>query len=312
MNEQSSEARAEIQEIREYGVRLVSESYGELMDVLDEFLSYGVKWHDDFQKVVPLDAEHWQDPIVSRDIALSMLLAESLAITLEISTLLRSGLVRPAMTSLRKLYETHIDARFMELDLSGSVAYRWMHWGVANRAKLRPDDENAQKDYATSKKIFENEKGFGRHGSWAKMPNGKMLKDLPARAQYVNRLNAEGVGQPWIAAVANKRGDELLAKTNAQAHPNIAGNESPFSLDIIIFLTAHYTFFTLLAYKNGLDDHREFMCGCTRGERLFSYPSGNYHLIQLGKQIHESYLQIYALIVGQIERDEQSAAGALG
>jgi hypothetical protein len=68
------------------------------------------------------------------------------------------------MATLRKLYETHIDAQFIELDMTGQVAFRWTHWGVAERAKLRPDDEIAQRECAISKKMFENEKEFGRHG----------------------------------------------------------------------------------------------------------------------------------------------------
>ena len=122
--------------------------------IWDEFFYYAVKWHGAFQEVTPLDGEQWQVPIVSRDVALSILLAESLAITQEISIMMRSGLLRPAIAWLRKLYEAHIDAQFMELDLSGSVAYRWMHWGAAERARLEPDDETVQKEYALWKQMF--------------------------------------------------------------------------------------------------------------------------------------------------------------
>ena len=139
------------------------------------------------------------------------------------------------------------------------------------------------------------------------MPNGKQFRDLRSRAQHVNRLNEELFNQPSnITSTANKLSNELLTKTNAQVHPTIPGNETLFSPDTIIFLTAHYAFFTLLAYKNGVDDHREFLGHSTRGERLFLYPPGNKHLIQLGKQIHDVYLRMSVAIMEQTERGGQA------
>ena len=166
MNEQPSEAMEEMGNIRKRTAYWMSEHHGELIDDLDEFFYYAVKWYGAFQELNPLDAERWQVPIVSRDVALSILLSESLTIAQEISIMMRSGLLRPAMAWLRKLYETHIDAQFMELDLSGSVAYRWMHWGAAERAKLSPDDETVRKEYALLKQMFGEEADFGKPGYW--------------------------------------------------------------------------------------------------------------------------------------------------
>ena len=231
---------------------------------------------------------------------MAFLFAESTRIAFELATQLRHGLLRPAMAVLRKLYETHIDAQFIELDKTGQVAFRWTHWGVAERAQLRPDDETAQRECAMSKKLFENEKEFGRHGYWAKVSNGqtmKLYKDLSSRARYVDDSNQERFGGTHLSEFAEAWRKELLAKTNALAHPTVVGNEDPVDPRVITFLTAHYTTLTLVAYKNGVDDHTMMPLHGTRGERLFSYPSGSDHLIPIAQQIHQAFLRLAELLI---------------
>ena len=203
------------------------------------------------------------------------------------------------MATLRKLYETHIDAQFIELDMTGQVALRWTHWGVAERAKLRPDDEISQRECAISKKMFENEKEFGMHGYWAKVSEGqtvKLYKNLSSRAQYVDNSNQECFGATRFPEFAKGWRKELLAKTNALIHPTVAGTEDPLSLRVIIFLTVHYTFLTLIAYKNGVDDHTIMPPHGTREDRLFLYPPGNHHLIPIAQQLHQAFLRLAELL----------------
>ena len=302
MDDQFSRGRDEIRSIREMWINQAESQYGRELDVLDEFLYFAQEWQEGFLKVAPfdpLDPQHMYSPIKSRDSALAFLFAESTRIAFELSTVLRHGLWRPAMATLRKLYETHIDAQFIELDMTGQVAFRWTHWGVAERAKLRPDDEIAQRECAISKKMFENEKEFGRHGYWAKVSKGQTTKpyrDLPSRAQYVDDSNLERFGGTQHAEFARAWRKELLAKTNALIHPKVVGNEDPLGPRILIFLTANYTFLTLIAYKNGVDDHTIMPQHETRGDHLFRYSPGNEHLIMIAQQLHQAFLRLTELL----------------
>ena len=302
MDDQFSRARDEIRSIRETWIHQAESQYGPELDALDAFLYFAKEWQEGFLKIAPfdsLDPENMYSPIKSRDPALAFLFTESTRIAFELATLLRHGLWRPAMATLRKLYETHIDAQFIELDMTGQVALRWTHWGVAERAKLRPDDEISQRECAISKKMFENEKEFGWHGYWAKVSEGqtvKLYKNLSSRAQYVDNSNQERFGATRFAEFAKGWRKELLAKTNALIHPTVAGTEDPLSLRVIIFLTVHYTFLTLIAYKNGVADHTIMPPHGTREDRLFLYPPGNHHLIPIAQQLHQAFLRLAELL----------------
>ena len=304
MSDQVSQGPLLTQKMRDELARSVSESAGEVLDAHDEFCYYASEWIEAFQRVFPLDSGLWQHPIGSRDLALSILASGTCIMTLETSMMLRSGLVRPATAWLRGLYETHIDARFIELDLTGLVAYRWMHWGVADRARLRPDDAEAQRDYSRSKQIFQNERSYGKPGHWAKQPRHRRpYTTLSARAKYVDQWNREEPGYTDVQDTATRLREELLAKTNAQVHPTIAGNENIFNLQFISFMAVHYTMFTLLAYKNVMDDHREYWRDGTRGDHWVLYPPGNDHLIELANNVHTTYLNMAEVIRKQPSAD---------
>ena len=302
MDAQFSKARDEIRSIRETWINQAESQYGRELDVLDEFLYFAWEWQEGFLHVAPfdsLDPQNMCSPIKSRDSALAFLFAESTRIAFDLATLLRHGLLRPAMTALRKLYETHIDAQFIELDMTGEVALRWTHWGVAERAKLRPEDETAQKERAISKRMFQHEREFGWHGYWAKVSKGqttKSYKNLSSRAKYVDDSNLERFGGTQHAEFARSWRNELLAKTNALIHPTVAGNEEPLDPSVITFLTAQYTFLTLVAYKNGVDDHIIVPNHGTREEHLFLYPPGNGNLISIAQQVHQTFLRLAELL----------------
>ena len=245
-----------------------------------------------------MQREFMESPLLGRDAALMFLFAHSIGTAVEITIMIRNGLVRPCMGWVRKLYETYVDARFIELDLTGFVASRWLHWAVAARGELLPNDEGAQREYQQSKRLFADEKEYPKHGAWAKVPGGKVYKILSSRARYVDKSNDEQFGYGDRSSVVDNLRNELLAKTNAQAHPTLAGDEAPFTPRFIIFLTVYFAFYTLLAYKNGIDDHRDYSLVGTRGERLFVYPPHNDHLSDLAHQMHERFLQIFQLLMG--------------
>ena len=168
MDNQPSIARDNVRRLREGLAHVMESEYGRDLNALDEFLYFAGEWQEGFMNVVQPGPQSMYSPIASRDAALTVLFTESMLTAIELATLLRHGLLRPSMVALRKLYEAHIDAQFMELDLTGQVAFRWNHWGVAHRAKLRPDDENARKERAASKKTVR-----GRKGLWLAWVLGK-------------------------------------------------------------------------------------------------------------------------------------------
>lgn len=302
MDNQLSIARDKVRGLRERMSELVENEYGRELDALDEFLYFAGEWQEGFIKFVEFDPDSMYSPIASRDAALAVLFTESMLTAIELATLLRHGLLRPAIVALRKLYEAHIDAQFIEIDLTGYVAFRWNHWGVAHRAKLRPDDENAQKDRALSKKLFEREGDFGRHGYWAKVPSGETMKryhSLAARAKYVDDSNQVRFGSDQHADFAASWRQKLLTETNALVHPTVAGQEDLLGPRIITYLTANYTYLTLITFKNGVDDHTISPLHGTRGERLFSYPPGNDHLLSVAKQVDQTFRRLVELVISE-------------
>ena len=94
---------------------------------------------------------------------------------------------------------------------------------------------------------------------------------------------------------------ELLARTNAQAHPTLVGNKNPFSARVIIFLTVLYTFWTMLSYKNGIDDHRDLSLVRTRGDHMFLYHPGNAHLAELAERTHQAFQRLAELLGVEID-----------
>ena len=303
MDNQLSIARDKVRIIREGLAHLMETKYGQELNALDEFLYFAGEWQEGFMKFVQFDPQSMYSPIASRDAALAVLFTESMLTAIELSTLLRHGLLRPAMVALRKLYEAHIDAQFIELDLTGYVAFRWNHWGVAHRAKLRPDDENAQKDRAASKKLFKGEREFGWHGYWAKVPSGQTMKryhSLALRAKYVDDSNQVRFGSDQHADFAASWRQKLLAETNALVHPTVAGQEDILGPRIITYLTANYTFLTLITFKNGVDDHTIMPLNGTRGERLFSYPPGNDYLLSVAEQVDQAFRRLVELVISEV------------
>ena len=289
MSTQPHEEYSAMEDLRERLVSEVEISAGSDLDILDEFLYFATKWQEDFIKVFPLHPDHMFSPRRSREAALAALFAESIRIAVELGILVRSGMVRPAMASLRKLYEAHVDLQFIELDYTGESALRWTHWGVADRAKLRPHDAAALKERDQSKELFQDDRNFGRHGFWAKSVAGKTYTTLLVRARFVDKQNEKRFGYGDQANFANSFREDLIAKTNALVHPNIAGNEEPFSTRIIAFLAAYYIFFSLLAYKNGVDEYLPMPEHNTRGQHLYIYPAENGHLAVLAQNIIDAF-----------------------
>ena len=220
---------------------------------------------------------------------MTALFVESIQTAVELGTLLRSGMVRPAMSSLRKLYEAHVDIQFIELDYIGDSGFRWTHWGVADRAKLRPHDAVAQKEKEQSKEMFKDDKNFGKPGHWARTVDGEPYPTLSKRARFVDKENDARFGYEDRDDFANSFREQLIAKTNALVHPTLVGNEDVFGPALIAFLTAYYTFYSLVAYKNGLDDYLPMPEHKTRGQHLFIYPEGNGHLAVLAQQVLDAF-----------------------
>ena len=194
MSTQPREEHSPMRDLRERLVSQIEKSAGSELDVLDEFLYFASKWQEDFVKVSPLHPDHMVSPRRSREAALAALFAESIRIAVELGILARSGMVRPAMASLRKLYEAHVDLQFIELDYTGESALRWTHWGVADRAKLRPHDAAALKEREQSKEMFKDDRNFGRHGYWAKSVDGKTYTTLSVRARFVDKQDEKRFG----------------------------------------------------------------------------------------------------------------------
>ena len=300
----STQAQEMLRELRQNLVVEIEDNIGSELDTLNEFLWFASKWQQEFLKVSPLPSDHMFSPIRSRDAALMALFAECLLVATELTLLIRSGLVRPATVWLRKLYETHVDIRFIELDYTGQSALRWHHWGVAQRAKLRPNDSVAQKERAQSEQMFKDDKTFGRRGYWAKSPSGKFYTDLASRARFVDDQYIDLFANGDKANFANSLREELLAKTNALVHPNIVGNEEPMGSRLIMFLTAFYTFHSLLAFKNGVDEYLPMPEHKTRGQHLFIYPDGNGHLVVLAQQVLDTFDQLTNEILASYGDDD--------
>ena len=122
----------------------MKQGFGSALDVLDAFNYQAHYWKSAFSETLPLREGDWLCPPTSRHRALTDLSDDSIATAWEVSDALRFGLIRPAEAMLRKLYEIQIDAEFINLDPTGLVAHRWLHWVVERRARLRPDVPDVQ------------------------------------------------------------------------------------------------------------------------------------------------------------------------
>lgn len=70
---------------------------------------------------------------------------------------------------------------------------------------------------------------------------------------------------------------------------------------MVIFLTVLYTFWTLLSYQNGLDDHRDLPLVKTRGDHMFLYSPGHAHLGELAEQTCQTFQRLAELLGPDID-----------
>ena len=167
--------------------------------------------------------------------------------------MMRSGVIRPASLSIRKLHEIQVTADFIRLEDTGEVSIRWQHWEIYDRARLDRTNPGALADKETLLQQTDyGESELRKRGHWAQLPDGKKYYSLHSRTEYVRgRLEQEW---PLNSFSLDKRdvmyeGTALeLDRANALIHPTIIGNEHIQPPALLVSGAALSTTMTLRAY----------------------------------------------------------------
>ena len=272
--------------LRQERIALMEEGFGSALNVLGAFVYQAQLWKRSFALTLPLRDDDWLSPTTSKHRALDNLSEDSIATAWEVSEALRSGLIRPAEATLRKLYEIRIDTEFIKLDPTGSVAHRWLHWVVERKARLRPDIPDIRQKASVSRHLFGNEDTYGKNGAWAKLPDGKIYTSSQSRIDFVARKKKEdGLDTTDIEEIKDAE-KAFLDITNAQSHPTSVGPEGILFIGIIIYLVAYHTYNTLVVPKVGIDEALH-IAGSPEDDPMLAYPTGHIEIASLWGRVEE-------------------------
>ena len=201
-----------------------------MLDSLDVFIYHADRVVRSIAEIHATDHVDWQSPMVSRMVCILGLAKDSLLSIGEMSLMLRSGVIRPASLSTRKLHEIQVTADFIRLDSTGEVSIRWQHWEIYDRARLDPANPGAQTDKETLlRQTTYGESELKKRGHWAQLPDGRKYYSLHSRAEYVRCRSEEE--WPLNSLSLEERADIYgrtsleLDRANALIHPTIIGNE---------------------------------------------------------------------------------------
>ena len=195
-----SASKAQEAEMRE----VVEGSIGDFCDALRGFIDTAIEWKVAADKAFDIDIDRsTSDLSTARSVSLSILTNRTMETARDIARLLQTGATIPAMVSWRILSETKNIALLIDLDVSGTAGFLWLHYGVIEQAKMMGQDRAMLNAIARGKQLL-LDAGFKydirKRDPWALGIDGKTHANAVERASTYG--DTENFLQRWTKRCA--------------------------------------------------------------------------------------------------------------
>lgn len=266
----------------ETGLRLVADSdLGKLCDAINGFVHTAVEWKKAANQAFgeELFDEVATNKFAARAASLSVLTNATIEIASDIVRSVQAGSSKSAFALWRALAEAKNNALLIDLDVSGTAGFLWLHYGVINGAKADPRNEDL-KWAAEAAKNYLLTAGFRYDGKsrdpWAKGIDGKTYGNALLRSEYIARyrkLPAEIPREHLEMLSAAEQ--EMIRMSNAVAHPILFRGTINVPLPAIILASIIDPMAVMLAYKVAASELQGWPQYPTVGEQFTIYPVEN-------------------------------------
>ena len=246
----------EIKSQRKKEHREIEAVLGDILNAADLFHAHTGNWHKFVGKDYSKSNNVMTEISVSRRAAVQMMAAQVIEASCDLYNSLRAGLHRPVPWMLRKQYETRTNALFFSFDESGQSAYRYLHWQLADDARLNPNADRIPRPLRDSLELFghtlEDRIGNNRE-RWAELPDGRKFHGIGNRAVFV----AKAVKANWPRAKLSEQDLDRLEKedlrtysvSNTNVHPSVIGHLNMIELRLALTTNNHHLIQTLVAFR---------------------------------------------------------------
>ena len=246
----------EIKSQRKREHREIEAELGDILDSADLFHARTCNWHKFIGKDYSQSNNVMTEPLISREAAVQMMAMQTIETFCDLYNCLRAGLHRPVPWILRKQYETRTNALLFRFDESGQSAFRYLHWQLADDARLNPNADRIPGPLKASLELFghtlEDRIGNKRE-HWAELPDGRKFHGIGNRAAFV----AKSVKDNWPKAELSEQDLDRLEEqdlrtysvSNTIVHPSVIGHLNMIELRSALTTNSHYLTQTLVALR---------------------------------------------------------------
>ena len=245
----------EIKTGREELRREIEAELGDILDAADLLHYYACKWQESIVRNHPVSDKVMEVPSLSRETAVQVMAAQAIETSCDLYNSLRAGLERPIQWMLRKQYETRTNALFFRFDESGYSSHRYLHWQLADDARINPNSDRIPGPLKASLDLFghtlKDRIGPNRE-HWAELPDVGKFYGLGNRAKFV----AKSVKAIWPRIELSEHDLDRLEQSdihmyrssNTVVHPSMIGHLNMTGLRFGLTTNNHHLMNTLHAY----------------------------------------------------------------
>lgn len=312
MNEKIEEIILEARERESLLRAAAEEKVGTLCNSIRGFIEVSGRWKAAVDEVLNIDSrESATNQFAARAVSLSVLTNRTLEISDEIVRVLHAGSRRSALANWRALAEAKNHALLIDVDVSGTAGFLWLHYGIIEKSRIHKEDEGAQRNAEISKRCL-GEAGFEysakKREHWAKGTDGKPRTDAVARSEYVakHRKLPPRVDRQNIELLARKE-QNMIREANAVVHPTFSRNTVNVSPTWIMLAAIIDPMSVMLAYKVAASDAAGWPYTETVGEQFHLYPTEAHEVGILSLMVEEAYGYCLDIFGSQFKVDDSAA-----
>ena len=289
---------------RETELRRVADSdWGVLGDAVRGFVHTAGEWHQAVR--IPFSEaarDMATDKSAARVVSLSALTGRTIEVADDIVRVVQAGSSKSAFALWRTLAEAKNNALLIDLDVSGTAGFLWLHLGVIEGPKSDPTNKELAWAAEQSKKYLADAGyDFRKRNSWARDIDDNIYANALDRSKYVARHRKLPYGIPreryTELAIAEQA---MIRKSNAVAHPTLFRGTVDVPLPMIMLRAIIDPMVVMLAYKAAASELLEWPPLLTVGEQFTRYPPENHEAGILSAAVMAMYshcLGLYREIV---------------
>ena len=247
---------AAIRRNREENQRELRLALDDVLDSADLLHHYAELWQLHLLNQHPKSNDLMESPEACREMALQRMAQVAIHTFHDHYLSSMAGLIRPVQWLFRKQFENHTNALFLTIDETGEAALLYHHWGLADLAKLEPENADIQGDLQRSLKQLGDQRKDRRSGRWALAPSGKTYISLVSRAEYV----AKTIDESWLGTDISREDWKSITEdfvrmyrnANAIVHSSLIGRNDMNHYWTVLAANNFLMWNVLCAYRSAM------------------------------------------------------------